>query len=98
MAKLWITEFDRIALDAGLAAPMMAQTPALTTQVVTYSTSTQSAAFGASTKFVRVVSDTNCHILFGSSPTATTSNMRIAADSAEYFGVVAGQKIAAITA
>jgi hypothetical protein len=98
MAKLWITEYTELPRDAGLATPQIASTPSITTQVVTFTTSTQSAAFNASTKFVRIISDANCHLLFGANPTATTSSMRMVADAAEYFGVVAGQKVAAVTA
>ena len=98
MAKIWITEYTELPTDANRAAPQIAATPSITTQVVTFTTSTQSAAFNANTKFVRVIADANCHVLFGANPTATTNSMRMVADAAEYFGVVAGQKLAAITA
>jgi hypothetical protein len=39
---------------------------------------------------------THCHIKFGSSPTATTSDPRLAPNLPEYFVVTPGQKAAAI--
>jgi hypothetical protein len=98
MAKLWVTEFSELPLDAKLAAPQMPMTPEVTTQSVTFTTSTQSAAFSAATRFVRIVADANCHVAFGANPTASTSSMRLTADASEFFGVVPGQKVAAITA
>ncbi len=100
MAKLWITELSRQGRDGELAVNIVpiAQLPALTTQVVTFTTTTQSAALGAVTSFVRVISDTDCHIVAGANPTATTSDLKMIAGMPEYFGVIAGQKIAAVAA
>ena len=101
MAKLYITEFNRMpsnGADIG-GFPQAAQLPSLGTQVVTYTTtSVQSVAFGADTRFVRVQADTDTCIRGGSNPTAVTTDMRITAGVPEYFGVNPGDKIAAITA
>ena len=48
------------------------------------------------TKIVRLISDQNCYVAFGSSPTATSSSMYLAAGIPEYFGVTPGDKIAAL--
>lgn len=56
----------------------------------------QSAAFGSTTRFIRVNTDAVCSISFGSNPTATTSNRRLAANQTEYFGVIGGRKLSAI--
>lgn len=98
MASLWITEFRAMPMDVNGRTVEAAALPAITTQKITISgTSAQSAALNADTKFVRVHTDAICHILAGDNRTATTSNMRMPADETEYFGVIAGQKIAAIT-
>lgn len=99
MAKLHITEFQYMenANDIG-GVPQIARLPG-TTQVVTYTTSSvQSTAFGALTRFVRVISDTPCAVAYGTNPTATTSSMKLSANVAEYFGVATGNKIAVIGA
>jgi len=102
MAKLWITEFGEMANqtrseDIG-GVPQVAKLPSVAAQVVTFTTSAQSAALNPRTRFVRIISDANCHALAGANPTATTSNMRIVADAAEYFAVEPGQKIAVVAA
>ena len=100
MAKLWITEFAYQAGTAAIYNPLLdaAQLPAVAGQVVTFTTTTQSAALSASTKFVRVIADADCHIETGANPTATTGSMKLIAGAAEYFGVTPGHKIAAVTA
>ena len=92
MASLYITEF----VD-GAGALQAAQMPPQAEQKLTISgTSAASAAIAA--KVVRVHTDTACHVAFGASPTATVSNLRMPADSTEYFGVTAGHKIAVVAA
>lgn len=62
-------------------------------------TSAQSGAFGAYTHDVRVVSTTNCHIAFGSDPTAAATDdngIYLPAGVVEYFHVTPGQKLAVI--
>lgn len=100
MGKLYVTEFSDEAQTVRGAA-QVAQVNATTVDQtpVTYSTTTQSAAFAATTVLVRIETDSICSIAFGTNPTATTSNMRLAVDQVEYFGVPVGQsyKVAAIT-
>lgn len=45
---------------------------------------------------VRVVATTACYIKIGSSPTATTGDPYMPADSAEYFTIAEGEKVSAI--
>ena len=59
-------------------------------------TSGQSSAFGSYTYYVRVCADADCHILFGSNPTATSSSIFIPLDQPEIFKVSPGEKLAAI--
>jgi hypothetical protein len=95
MAQLWITEYEDMAIAGGFVPA--GQEPAVTTQNVTFTTATQSAAFKNSTRFIRVVASAACHLAFGTNPTATTDTTRLAAGAAEYFGVKGGHKVSAVT-
>lgn len=97
MAKLFIAEFAGIApgrLPVGVTPPIVNQTP-----VSIGGTSTQSAAFDNATVLVRLHNDSTgpCSIAWGTNPTATANNMRMAANSTEYIQVKGGQKLAVIT-
>lgn len=98
MATLWITEFASLAEDANGDTVPVGNLGAETTQTVTFTTSTQSAALQATTRFVRLKADADCHITVGASPTATNGDTVLEADVAEYFGVqpkgTTGHKIA----
>lgn len=62
-------------------------------------TSAQSAALGANTREIRVVSTTNCHINIGADPTAAATDnngIYLPAGVVEYFHVTPGQKVAVI--
>ena len=97
MAKLWITEFNNNFYAGTLASQLpVANLSGSATQVVTFTTSTQSAALGAKTQFVRVIADADCHITHAANPAATTSDIKLIAGVPEYFSVTPGQKIAAI--
>lgn len=87
MAKLYITEYAKMA-NVGTQYAECGEEPAIAQQVIEISSvSVQSATFNAKTQFVRLVSDVDMAVEFGSSPTATTSSKRVAKDSAEFFGV-----------
>lgn len=89
MATLYVTEFSCITTDHIQAA----QEPELASQTVAISgASAASGAFSDTTRLVRVHTDSICSIKFGTSPTATTSNRRMAANQTEYFGVPMGQQ------
>jgi len=45
---------------------------------------------------VRLHADSVCSVLFGTNPTATTANARMAAGQTEYFGVAPGMKVSVI--
>jgi hypothetical protein len=64
------------------------------TQSVTYTTTTQSTAFSTSTNLIRVIADADVYLAFGDNPTATASDIRVPANTAEYFGVNPGDKVA----
>lgn len=100
MAKLYITEYCNAVRQAGNDSIGAVSEPANVDQTpVTYSTTTQSAAFANNTTIIRLHTDSICSVNFGTNPTATTSNKRMIAGQTEYFMVPAGSglKVAAIT-
>lgn len=71
--------------------------PDLNPQVRTLSgSSAQSSAVGATTKAVRLCSDTDCWIVIGANPTATTSSTYLPAKVPQVFGCSPSDKVAAI--
>lgn len=99
MAILFITEFRGVAAS-GAAVTQAPMVPPVAEQRVTFTSSTASAAFDENTAIVGIMADADCHIAWGSDPTATTANMKIPANNLLYFGVRPGKgdKIAAIVA
>lgn len=99
MATCYITEYSGIGSVnvAGQNTVMQAPGGFQATNNVTITTATQSAAFGARTRLIEVSPDAICSVLVGDNPTATTANMRIAADQVRYYVVSPGQKISVIT-
>jgi hypothetical protein len=95
MSTLSIAEFRQLGKDDRIQA---VEQPPLAEQTVTVSgTSAQSSAFNDGTRIIRVHTDAIVSILIGSNPTATTAKARMVAGQTEYFTVVGGHKIAAIT-
>lgn len=100
MATLYITEFANTGSSNTAATTAMSAQPPIVEQTVTIGAgSTQSAAFNAATKFVRLFTDTACGFSFGTAPTAVIGSARMAANSTEYFGIPQGNafKVAVIT-
>lgn len=97
---LYVTEFTGLhASQAGVGSFMsVPEAPKVAGQTVAIGgTSTQSTAFNAATRLVRVHSDAICSIeVGGTNPTATTSSQRMAANQTEFFGVASGDKLAVI--
>lgn len=98
MANMYITEYAELATDPNGRPIPVGKEPAIAVQNVAFTTSTASAAFNGRTKFVRIYLSAAGHVAFGASPTADTDSTPMAATTAEYFGVVGGQKVAAVTA
>ena len=97
MATAYITEYRNIGIQQGNVIPVAAE-PAIAEQTVSFTTTTQSAAFNAQTRFVRITSDAECHMKFGADPTATTSTQQVQADTVEWRMVEPGHKVAFVTA
>jgi len=91
-SKLYISECKNLP-QIGTTVAVFASQPCTDQAVVDYSGgAASSAAFAATTKYIRVVSDSDCSLLFGASPqTAAATNAYLPAKTIEYFGVVAGQ-------
>jgi hypothetical protein len=88
MATLYITEFsDQGISPAGGSAPVVAQPPVQEQTVTISGSSTQSSAFKNNTTFIRLHSDATCSVALGTNPVATTSKMRLVADSEIWFAV-----------
>lgn len=98
MATAYLREYANIAHTSSMAVQAGAE-PALTDQTVTTSASSaQSNAFNANTTVLAIstpAAQAVC-VAFGDNPTATTSNLRLPANSLFFFGVRAGQKVALI--
>ena len=99
MATLYVTEYATLALGARGESMQIGQEPAIAEQTVAIGVgSAQSSAFAAQTTFVRLHSDAICSVAFGTNPTATASNKRMAAGQTEFFGVNSrASKVAVIT-
>ena len=99
MSNLSVTEYDNTTLDARGDTMPVATNPGVAIQNITFTaTAGASAAFNRSTKLIRVISDADCRIVFGTAPTAVTTDMLLKAGSAEYFGVSPYLKISAVAA
>lgn len=109
MATLWIREYYLVQQsrtnnpsgDETLIGSVMipvAHEPGTDQTKVTFSTSTQSAAFAADTSYIAIISDAAFHYVVGLDPAATTNALKVPADTLLFIGVKAGHKIAAIAA
>jgi len=92
MGVAFISEYTSLVEDTDDEVVSVASEPSLVTQAVTFTTSTQSAAFSLNprTKFIRIICDSTAHFAFGTNPTATSSSPLMAANTAEYFGLALG--------
>jgi len=94
---LFLTEYSSLASDSfsyGIAAPME---PAVAEQTVAVGgSSTQSAAFNASTSFVMVHAQEACCLKWGTNPTAVNTAQRMGAGETRFVGVKPGYKVAVI--
>lgn len=105
MAVLYITEYAELSILAAGRVGQMPVEPPVTEQTVAINVgSTQSAAFNASTKLIRVHCDGICAIEIGTSPTATVASggagsQRLAANQTQFHDVSRGSfKLAVIQA
>ena len=91
MSDLIITEYDKLGKGRNGVLVQAGQEPAITNQTVSFTTATLSSQFNADTKFIRIISDANAHIVFGDNGiSAAATNTRIIADMPEFFAVTGG--------
>ena len=93
MATCIITEFNTIASGAPGYMAQLAMEPAVTTQTVTYTTATQSSAFNALTRLVKLHPSANCRVVFGTNPTAVATSEFLIANTDHWRGVFPGHKV-----
>lgn len=98
MAVFYMAEYKNLAKDVDGHVIQAGEEPAIAKQKLTYTGGVQlSAAFNSQTKFIRIWSDTIGYIKFGKAPVAVTVvDTPIAASTAEFFGVVPGDKVSVI--
>ncbi|NIT14784.1 MAG: hypothetical protein GTN99_11280 [Candidatus Dadabacteria bacterium] len=101
MANLNIVYYDKLAKDISGNVVLSGVEPSKGGEVVSYTTSTQSAAFPDTVRLLRLIADADAYVVFGADPTATASSpLRLEANVAEYFGIsdsvkrVSGLKLA----
>lgn len=98
MATLYISEYANLGWSNSSTQPQVVFEPPLAEQTIAISgSSTQSSAFNANTRVIRVHPDVICSVLVGTNPTALATSKRMPADNIEYFSVTPGAKIAVIT-
>lgn len=93
-----ISYFAAVAVMPGNAVAQAVETPALSTEEVTFTgTSAQTAAFPTGARFMRVIVDANARMLISTTATGVTSTTgtRLKADTAEYFAIPAGGQLKA---
>jgi hypothetical protein len=103
MSTLYVAEFASLNNDATAGSGFLAgKMPPLAEQALAIGgTSTPSAPFSQGTRLIRISSDAICSITVGKSdgttPLATTGNLRMAANAPpEYFAVTPGARLAVI--
>jgi hypothetical protein len=97
MTNLYVTEYEGFVNVNG--NPLLALPGAYVAKqvVANAGATTQSAAFNARTKFVRLHTDSICSVnVGGANPVATVTDPRLAANQTEYVAVVPGEKLAVI--
>lgn len=98
MTDFYISEYNQIGQGADQNAQLPKE-PSLATQTNSFTTtSVPSNAFDDDTTFVCISASGDCHVDFGTTPTATTSKKKLTAGVDYYFGVSAGHKVAFIDA
>ena len=85
MATLWITQYTRLAVESTGQTVLVGQEPAKV-QTATISGTSNLVTLQQGTRFVRLNTDTACHVRFDGAD-ASPADERLAANQTEYFGV-----------
>jgi hypothetical protein len=94
--RAFITEFADWPTQDVLTIPKWSSRVVEQTPIADITSSSQSAAFAATTRYIMFSCDGAFHWTIGSNPTATTSKMRFPADTVYHIEVQPGDKIAFI--
>ena len=95
--RVWITEFSGLGGVSGGGQAQIANMPAVARQQVDVTSGVvSSAAFNASTRYIRVVCEVQCAVR--GDGTAATTDTLLPAFSPEYFGVQPGASLSVIAA
>lgn len=98
MAKVYITEYERLKRDANAHGMQIPEEPPIAEQTLDLGdTSVQSEPFNGRTTVIRVHTDAICSRAIGENPEATADSARMVAGQTEYLGVHGGHKIAVIS-
>ena len=95
MATADVSEYAELPRDASGAVMRFGNEPSIVDQQLTIGSEVKSAAFKGN--YIRVHGDADCRVLLGADPTASSTSMRIASGTTEYFGVVPGSKISIVS-
>ncbi len=98
MAIAYIREYTRVKDDADGHLIQVPMEPGVDMTPVSYTTATLSTAFASDTHFVTVICDAKTHYKVGLTPTATTNNLYVPADTMITFSVIPGQKVSFLAA
>jgi len=98
MANGYITEYPELAQDTLGRDMLVGKGNGINQTPVSFTTTTQSAAFGADMHIIRLHVDAACHVLFSANPTATTNHAKMVAGQTEFFNITPGEKLALVTA
>lgn len=90
---LYVSEYGRRFLVPGLPVP---PEPCIRTQLV--ESGSKSEPFSPVTEIIRVHADHDCHVKFGSDPTATPLDTKMSGGSTEFFVVIPGHCVAVVEA
>jgi hypothetical protein len=98
MATAYIREYEGLAVTTNAVAQAGSEPGQADQTVTTSGTSAQSNAFGNKTVLIAISTPAAQAVCcaFGTNPTATTSNLRLPANSLFFFGVSPGHKVALI--
>jgi hypothetical protein len=94
--RAFITEFADWPQQKNLVMAKWSPRVVEQTPIADITSSSQSAAFAATTRYIMFSCDGAFHWTIGSNPTATTSKMRFPADTVYHIEVQPGDKIAFI--
>ena len=89
--RLSLSQYVAVGSPAGVVAQIAADPPTVADTIVDFSGgATQSALFNSKTNYIRVLCDSQCSVVIGTSPTASTTSKIIPALLPEYFAVPSG--------